>query len=137
MSGRQGRRTPHREPAAIPGLDVAKAKRYSRTRLVVLLLSTLWSAACWLWLASDRRAARLKASVAGRAPDSRLTAPAFLGGYLVERRYGLTKQPVKGWFGDQLKGLVVGVLIQTPLLTGAYAVMRRRPRDWWLVLAGL
>ena len=35
------------EPEAIeiPGLDVAKAKRYSRTRLAVLLLSTLWTVA--------------------------------------------------------------------------------------------
>jgi STE24 endopeptidase len=28
------------------------------------------------------------------------------------------------------------VLLQTPLLTAAYAVIRRRPRDRWLVLAG-
>src|SRR3712207_4898251 len=28
------------------------------------------------------------------------------------------------------------MLLQVPLLTGAFAVIRRRPRDWWLVLAG-
>jgi STE24 endopeptidase len=31
---------------------------------------------------------------------------------------------------------LLGILLQTLLLTAAYAVMRRRPRDWWLVLSG-
>jgi hypothetical protein len=64
-------------PIEIPGLDVAKAKRYSRTKLAVLLLSTLWSVARLAWFASDRRAARLKASVANGLPDRRLALPAF------------------------------------------------------------
>jgi STE24 endopeptidase len=141
------------EAVEIPGLDVAKAKRYSRTKLVVLLLSTLWSVARLAWFASDRRAARLKASIARGVPDGRLTAPAFftvtmafswlsslpvayVAGYQVERRFGLTKQSTSGWLGDQAKALLLGLLLQTPLLTAAYAVMRRRPRDWWLIIAG-
>jgi STE24 endopeptidase len=143
------------EPGAIeiPGLDVAKAKRYSRTRLVVLLLSTLWTLVRLAWFASDRRAARLDASIAGRLPHRRLAAPtffavtmtlswlsglpvAFLGDHEVERRFGLTKQSAGGWLGDQTKSLLVGALLQTPLLTAAYAVIRRRPRDWWLIIAG-
>ena len=137
----------------IPGLDIPKAKRYSRTRLAVLLASTGWSVARLVWFASDRRAARLKAAVAREVPDTRLAAPAFialtavlswmaslplayLGGHIVERRFGLTKQSSRSWFGDQLKGLLLGVLLQTPLLTAAFAVIRRRPRDWWLILAG-
>ena len=141
------------EPIDIPGLDVAKAKRYSRTKLAVLLLSTLWTVARLVWFASDRRAARLKASVARGLPDRRLAPPAFLaltmilswlsslpvayfGGHEVERRFGLTKQSTGGWLGDQAKSLLLGVLLETPLLTAAYAVIRRRPRDWWLIIAG-
>jgi STE24 endopeptidase len=143
----------HPEPIEIPGLDVAKAKRYSRTRLAVLLLSTLWSVARWAWFASDRRAARLEAAVARGVPDKRLVAPAFfalttalswlssvpvgyIGGHQVERRFGLSKQSTAGWFGDEAKGLLLGIVLQTPLLTAAYAVIQRRPRDWWLILAG-
>src|SRR5215213_10107171 len=59
------------EPIDIPGLDVAKAKRYSRTKLAVLLLSTLWSVARLVWFASDRRAARLNASITRGLPDRR------------------------------------------------------------------
>src|SRR5829696_9788739 len=111
------------EVVKIPGLDAAKAKRYSRTKLVVLLLSTLWSVARLVWFASDRRAARLRASIASGLPDSRL-APAvffalatllswlsslpdaYFGGHAVERRFGFTKQSTGGWLGDQAKGLL-------------------------------
>jgi STE24 endopeptidase len=137
----------------IPGLDVANAKRYSRTKLAVLLLSTLWTVVRLVWFASDQRATRLKGSIARGLPDRRLVAPvfftvtmalswlsglpvAFFGGHEVERRFGLTKQSTGGWLGDQAKGLLLGVLLQTPLLTAAYAVIRRRPRDWWLIIAG-
>jgi hypothetical protein len=51
------------EPVEIPGLDIPKAKRYSRTRLAVLLISTVWSAGWMLWLARNRRSSRLKARV--------------------------------------------------------------------------
>jgi STE24 endopeptidase len=141
------------EPIEIPGLDVVKAKRYSRTKLAVLVLSTLWTVARLAWFASDRRAARLKAAVASGLPDRRLARPAFfaltmalswlsslpvayLGGHQVERRFGLTKQSTGGWLGDQAKGLLLGILLETPLLTAAFAVVRRRPRDWWLIIAG-
>ncbi len=141
------------EAIEIPGLDRAKAKRYSRTRLAVLLLSTVWTVARLAWFASDRRAARLNASIAGWLSDRRLTAPAFFvvttalfwlsglpvaffGDREVERRFGLTKQSAGGWLGDQAKGLLLGAVLQTPLLAAAYAVIRRRPRDWWLIIAG-
>jgi len=143
----------HSERIEIPGLDVAKAKRYSRTKLAVLLLSTLWTVARLLWFASDRRASRLRASIARGLPDRRLASAAFFasttmlswlsslpiayfGGHAVERRFGLTKQSTRGWLGDEAKGLLLGMLLQTPLVTGAYAVIRRRPRDWWLIIAG-
>jgi STE24 endopeptidase len=142
------------EPVEIPGLDIPKAKRYSRTRLAVLLISTVWSAGWMLWLARSRRSSRLKARVEQAAPDRRMTAPlffaclaagswlvslpvGFLGGWLVERRFGLTRQTPRGWMGDQLKGLGLSLALQPLLLSGAWAIIRRRPQDWWLVLSGL
>ena len=141
------------EPVSIPGLDIPRAKRYARTRLAVLLASSAWSVARLVWFASNRRAARLEAAIAQKAPDRRLTTPgfvaawtalswcsslpaAFLGGYVVERRFGLTRQPVRGWLTDQAKGLLVALALQVPLVTAAYAVIRRRRHDWWLVLSG-
>ena len=140
------------EAVEIPGLDVAKAKRYSRTRLAVLLAIDALDRNPVGWFASDRRAARLKASIVRGLPDPRLAAPAYftatmalswlsslpvayIGGHEVERRFGLTKQSTRGWLADQAKSLLLGVLLQTPLLTGAYTIIRRRPRDWWLIIA--
>ena len=143
---------PEKDQIDIPGLDVARAKRYSRIRITALAASTLGSVLGLLWFASDRRATRLKSAIAALTPDPHATGPAFiavatmliwlmrlpfayLGGYLVERRFALSKQPPRGWLADEVKGLAVSVAIQTPLLSAAYAVIRRRPRDWWLVLS--
>jgi STE24 endopeptidase len=141
-----------KEPVAIPGLDVARAKRYSRIQLGLLAVSTLWSLARLEWFARDRRAARLRTTIAQAVPDKRLIGPAFfalfailswltslplafVSGHVVERRFGLTKQSPTSWLSDQVKGLLLGILLQTPLLTAAFAVIRRRPRDWWLLLS--
>ncbi|MDP9366640.1 MAG: M48 family metallopeptidase [Chloroflexota bacterium] len=140
-------------PVEIPGLDVAKAKRYSRTRLAVLLAGTGWSVARMTWFALGGRSARLRRAMDGVVPDRRLAGPAYLvaasalssgsslpiayfGGHRVERRFGLTKQSDAGWLADQAKGLALGLVLQVPLSAGAFAVIRRRPRDWWLILSG-
>jgi STE24 endopeptidase len=61
----------------------------------------------------------------------------LLGGWVVERRFGLSKQPLRDWFGDELKGLGLALALQPALLSGAWVVIRRRPNDWWLVLSAL
>ena len=131
-----------------------KAKRYSRVKLALFLVSTAWGAAQMVWLARQARATRLRAAVEAKVPDQRLAAPAFfaattvlswlaglplglIGGWVVERRFGLSKQPLRGWFGDELKGLGLALALQPALLSGAWAIIRRRPKDWWLVLSAL
>ena len=138
----------------IPGLDIEKAKRYSRVRLGVTMASTAFGLGRSLWLTDRRRSRRLKDAVSRAVPDQRLTGPAFLaamtgaswlaslpisyvGGHLVERRFGLTNQTTRGWLGDAAKGLALGLALQVPLGTGAFAVIRRRPNDWWLLLSGI
>ena len=61
---------------------------------------------------------------------------AYVSGLVVERAFGLTKQSTPDWFAEQLKGLAVGTALQIPLMTSAFIVIRRRPNDWWLILAG-
>jgi STE24 endopeptidase len=49
-----------------------------------------------------------------------------------EHAYGMATQTFGEWFAEQLKGLVLS-LIMTPLaLGGLYAVFRRAPRTWWI-----
>jgi STE24 endopeptidase len=144
---------PSQEPIVIPGLDIPKAKRYSRIRLGLLGASLAWSVGSMAWFARNRRAKRLQTRIAEMVPDQRLAAPAFLAtvsagswlaslplayvsGHLVERAFGLTRQSAPAWFAEQVKALAVGTALQTPLMTGAFVVIRRRPNDWWLILAG-
>ncbi len=136
----------------IPGLDVPKAKRYSRSQLALFAVSTGLGLFRLAWFAVSGRSASLRDAVADRVPDRRLRPPVFLavaavlgwlanlplayfGGHRLERRYELTRQTGRGWFGDQLKALALGLALQVPLTSAAYDVIRRRPRDWWLILA--
>jgi STE24 endopeptidase len=49
-----------------------------------------------------------------------------------EKSYGLTSQSLGGWFGEQVIGLVVNVIITALFLAALYALIRRAPRTWWI-----
>lgn len=138
----------------LPGFDVYRAKRYSRIRLAVGAGGTVLGMARNLWFARSGRAARLRTFSERAAPHPSLAGPlyvavealgswafslplAFLGGYRVERAFGLTKQTSGEWAVEQAKALSVGVALQVPITVGAYRVIRSRPNDWWLVLSAV
>ncbi|MDR3506768.1 MAG: M48 family metalloprotease [Caulobacteraceae bacterium] len=54
-----------------------------------------------------------------------------------EKSYGLTSQPLAGWFSDQLIGLVFSVIVFVLFFAALYALIRRAPRTWWLWAGGL
>src|SRR5205085_1300721 len=56
----------------------------------------------------------------------------FFGGFLVERRYGLSNQALGGWLLDELKGFVLAVLLAALAATVVYFFIRRAPDSWWL-----
>jgi len=51
--------------------------------------------------------------------------------------YGLSNQTFGKWFGDELKGLVVGLIMGGLLLWVPYGLVRKSPRRWWLWTAVL
>ena len=53
-------------------------------------------------------------------------------GFFREHRYGLATQSFGAWLGDQLKGLLVGLVLGGVLVVLLYGVVRRLPRTWWL-----
>ncbi|WEN14035.1 M48 family metallopeptidase [Rhodanobacter sp. AS-Z3] len=58
-------------------------------------------------------------------------------GYFREHQYGLSNLTLGGWFGEQIKGLIVGLILGTVALVIIYAVIRRATRSWWLWGAGV
>ena len=69
---------------------------------------------------------------------SLLTLPwALYEGYFREHKYGLSNLSLGGWFGEQTKSLLVGLILGTLALVIIYAVIRKATRTWWLWGAGV
>jgi STE24 endopeptidase len=68
-----------------------------------------------------------------------ITLPlSYYGGYVLPHRYGQSTQTLKGWIGDQLKGLLVGAPLGLVLVELLYLALRAAGDLWWLwTAAGL
>src|SRR6476646_4526151 len=60
---------------------------------------------------------------------------AFYSGYLLERRYGLSNEPLGGWAIDQLKSFAIFIVFGVIAAGVVYGFIRRSP-EWWWVPAG-
>ena len=57
-------------------------------------------------------------------------------GFTREHQYGLATQDFGGWFGDQLKGLMVSLILVPPVIALLYAAVRRAGDRWWMWAGG-
>jgi STE24 endopeptidase len=53
-------------------------------------------------------------------------------GYAREHAYGLSSQRIGKWAGDEMKGLLLGVLLGAAVLWVPYLLLRSSPQRWWL-----
>jgi len=53
-------------------------------------------------------------------------------GFFREHKYGLATQTFGPWLGDELKGLMVGLILGGVLIMVLYGVVRKLPRTWWM-----
>jgi STE24 endopeptidase len=60
---------------------------------------------------------------------------AFRTGYLVERHYGLSTEPITGWLRDQIKAFGLSVVFASLVAAALYQVMAWSPAYWWLTAA--
>jgi STE24 endopeptidase len=56
----------------------------------------------------------------------------YYTGFVREHAYGLSNQDFSGWFGDELKGLMIGLILVPFLISGLYAIVRRLGARWWI-----
>src|SRR5512135_3118486 len=56
----------------------------------------------------------------------------YYSGFVLPHRFQLSVQTLRGWIGDQLKGLVIGAIFGGVVLEVIYAVLRAAPDTWWL-----
>lgn len=52
--------------------------------------------------------------------------------FIREHQYGLSNQSFAEWGGDQLKALLIQLIVFPLALMAIFAVIRRSPRRWWL-----
>ena len=57
---------------------------------------------------------------------------AFYGGFVLERRYGLSNQRICGWLKDQAKSLAINLLLGVGAASLVYRFIHLSPVRWWL-----
>ena len=109
----------------------------------------LWSSIVLVILLHTGWSARLR-DTAARMTRARWLQPAIYGaGFLLitsvlgfplslftdfwrEHQYGLATQTFAAWFGDQMKGLGIGLVLGSVMILVLYAVLRMTGRAWWI-----
>lgn len=56
----------------------------------------------------------------------------YYSGFILPHRYDLSTQSLKGWIGDQVKGVLVGGVLGLLVIEIVYFVLRISPDLWWL-----
>lgn len=131
----------------------ARAKRYARIHrrvelagwlvdafLLLLLLATGWTMTLRdvaYGVSGERALALLVYLAIVAAIFEVIGLPLdFYSGYLVEKRFGLSRMTLGGWVKDRLKGLGIGAVLGAGLGELLYWALARHPATWWLWVAG-
>jgi STE24 endopeptidase len=59
----------------------------------------------------------------------------FYHSFILEHKFGLTKQKISAWLVDQFKTGILSYLIGVIIFGAFYYILRHNPRVWWLVIA--
>jgi STE24 endopeptidase len=60
---------------------------------------------------------------------------AFYRGFVLERRYGLSRESLRSWILDHVKASALGVALGIAAAELVYLALRGWPRGWWLLAA--
>src|SRR5580698_7372108 len=54
-------------------------------------------------------------------------------GFRLEHRFNLSNQKLRAWAWDEIKGLLVGMVLGTIVVELLYFIIRQAPQYWWLI----
>lgn len=116
----------------------------SSFRLLLLVM------ACW-WLLETQQLSQLESALIGKGAAGFslflwffgtlavlwevLTFPLSLSHYLVDRRFGVSRQNFASWFADHVKGLLLGAALGLIVLAVTWFCVTRLGGRWWIALA--
>jgi STE24 endopeptidase len=58
----------------------------------------------------------------------------YYKGYVIEHEFDLSTQTFRSWIADNLKGLILGMLLLLTMVQGIYYTLRTIPNYWWVVV---
>src|SRR5436190_11341812 len=133
----------------VPADKRARSDAYFEGGYWLILWNFLLSTAISIFLLASRISARLRDFAERRSRFKALQVilyaiPFFLLIYVLgfplhvyehffrEHAYGMATQNFRQWIGEQMKFIVVNLIVTSLLLVGLYAVFRRAPRTWWV-----
>ena len=61
--------------------------------------------------------------------------PSSYYGFHLEQKYQLSNQNFSQWFGEQLKGLIILIIIGLIAIEGIYLALKKAPRTWWIYVS--
>lgn len=131
-----------------------RARQYKRAQILFFIAGIAFSwitAAMFVFSGSSRKLAKdMSRSVQHERVAEGATAAgllliswiislplAYLRGYRLEHRYEMSNQSTGQWFGEQLKGLGLQLVLMVPIAQLMLGVIRQRPRDWWAALSAM
>jgi STE24 endopeptidase len=134
---------------AVPAERRAKTKAYAFGNYLLDVVEAGWEALVYAALLGFGISARLRDRAERLTSSPSLQVAAyfvpFFGlttlvalplavyrSYFREKAYGLLTQGFSDWLLDRVKALGLGALFGSLVLMGLYAVLRRKPRSWWL-----
>ena len=56
----------------------------------------------------------------------------FYSSYLLEHRFGLSRQAIGGWIKDEVKGVLLGLALSLAGVEAVYFILRDQPSHWWI-----
>lgn len=140
------------EPAEMTPEERGEAREYGRKQLVLRLIDRAVDLAFLAvlalvaarpldaWLAAWLRGDTLRLVglfVVSMALNVAVSLPiSFYGGYVLEHRYGLSRQSLPRWLWRKTKMLALSLLLGTGLVVGLYWTIWLCGAWWWLVAAG-
>jgi STE24 endopeptidase len=123
-----------------------KASRYHRLKRTVSFVSLVWGVALMVGLLVTGGSTTLRSAAGGHVvpyvillslANEVVALPlAFYGGFVLERRYGLSNETLRGWAIDQAKSFALGLVLGGGAALIIYTTIGWSPERWWLA-AGL
>lgn len=125
-------------------MNETKSARYHRLKRRAALLSLAATGGLLLWLLLSSASAALRDAAGGVALYVVLLASlhealalpiAFYRSFLLERKYGLSSEPLGAWLKDHAKAFGLTLLLGIGAAEVVYLTIRLWPDRWWLASA--